>query len=153
MKLEAQPIKGFKRAVAEARRLEMDKTKQLKGDEKGFTLVEVMLAIGILAVGILAVASMQVGATNTNSVAYRLTERTSVAEARMESLLSLPFNHPDLTQGNHADPAPPPGYQIIWNVRDNFPVGNSKQITLTATGQAAGGAARAVTLRYVKPSL
>lgn len=131
----------------------MGTMKAVKKDEKGFTLVEVMLAIGILAIGILAVASMQVSATNTNSLAYRLTERTAVAEARVESLLALPFTHPDLTQGTHADPAPPPGYQIIWNVRDNFPVANSKQIIITASGQGPGGAVRAVTLRYVKPSL
>ncbi|RJR22609.1 MAG: prepilin-type N-terminal cleavage/methylation domain-containing protein [Desulfobacteraceae bacterium] len=122
-------------------------------EPEGFTLVEVMLAVGILAIGILAVASMQIGATNANSSAYRLTERTALAEARVEFLLSLPYGHPDLASGNHADPLPPPGYAIVWTVRDNFPVLNSKLITVTATGQGRAGAARPLTMRIVKSSI
>ncbi len=121
--------------------------------EKGFTLVEVMLAIGILAVGILAVASMQLGATNANTHAYRMTERTAFAEARLEALAALPFAHPDISAGTHNDPAPPPGYLVSWNVLDDTPTTNSKLITITVTGQARGGVQRATTLRYVKTRL
>lgn len=123
------------------------------GDCEGFTLVEVMLAVAIFSIGILAIASMQIGATNANSSAYRLTERISLAEARIESLLFLPYGHPDLAQGNHQDPAPPAGYVITWNVVDNAPVANSKTLSVSSAYQARDGVARTITLTYVKPSI
>ena len=124
-----------------------------KVDCEGFTLVEVMLAVAIFAIGILAIASMQIGATNANSSAYRLTERISLAEARIESLLSLPYGHPDLAQGNHQDPRPPAGYVITWNVVDNAPVANSKTLSVSSSYQGRDGVPRIITLTYVKPSI
>ncbi len=131
----------------------LSKYESLTGDRYGFTLVEVMLAMGVFAIGILSIASMQIGATNANSTAYRLTERTSLAEARLESLLSLPYAHPDLTQGNHADPAPPPGYAVTWNVVDNAPVANAKTVSVSSAYQARGGVVKTATLTYVKSSI
>lgn len=66
------------------------KDKRLK-NELGFTLVEIMIALGILSYGILAVASMQstslLGTSRSNSV----TTATNIAMDRMERLLALPF--------------------------------------------------------------
>lgn len=63
-----------------------------KKNEKGFTLVEVMVAVAILSFGILAVAKMQnqalLGTTRSNSV----TEATTVAMDRMERLFAMPFD-------------------------------------------------------------
>lgn len=65
--------------------------------EKGFTLIEVMVALFILTIGILAVASMQnsslLGTARSNAV----TLATNVAMDRMERLLSFPFNTWDAT--------------------------------------------------------
>lgn len=65
--------------------------------EKGFTLIEVMVALFILTIGILAVASMQnsslLGTARSNAV----TLATNVAMDRMERLLCLPFNTWDAT--------------------------------------------------------
>jgi len=61
-------------------------------NERGFTLVEVMVALGILSFGVLAVASMQntslLGTARSNSV----TTATNIAMDRMERLMALPFN-------------------------------------------------------------
>ena len=42
---------------------------QRDANEKGFSLIEVLIAMAIFAVGFLALASMQVSATNGNTLA------------------------------------------------------------------------------------
>jgi len=105
----------------------------------GFTLLEVIVAISILTVGLLAVGTMQVSAIYGNSFAGRMTAATSIAEDKMEQLLSLQYTytatHPDLAEGSHPDTpaADASGYTLTWNVINNSPVGNTKQITVTVT--------------------
>jgi len=43
-------------------------------NEQGFTLLEVVIAMGLLTFGLLAVASLQIGAIQGNSFAARTTE-------------------------------------------------------------------------------
>ena len=57
-------------------------------DEKGFSLVELLIAITILAIGLLAVAGMQSTAINSNAWANRLSTATSLAQEVMEDLLA-----------------------------------------------------------------
>ena len=70
-------------------------TKQ-RGNEKGFTLLEVIVAISILTIGLLAVASMQVSAIRGNALAFGITEATSWAADQMEKLIVLPYDHANL---------------------------------------------------------
>ena len=68
-----------------------------KGDnDKGFTLLEVIVAISILTVGLLAVASMQVSAIKGNTLAFGVTEATCLASDQIEKLIILPYDHADL---------------------------------------------------------
>lgn len=57
-------------------------------NEKGFSLVELLVAITILAIGLLAVAGMQSSAINYNSWANRLSTATSLAQEAMEDILA-----------------------------------------------------------------
>lgn len=61
--------------------------------EKGFSLVEMMIAITIFAVGLLSIAGMQITALRGNSTANTITVNAAVAAGIMEKLLSLPLNH------------------------------------------------------------
>lgn len=54
--------------------------------EKGFTLVEIMIALAILAVGLLAAAYMQTRSVNDGTTSNRLTRRVNAAEDQIESL-------------------------------------------------------------------
>jgi len=111
--------------------------------EGGFTLIEVMVAISILTIGLLAIASMQTSAIQGNSFATKVTEGTTLAQDRMEELLSLSYNDalldPDGSPHGEtqAQMDAHPGYTITWNVTevdvDGDTVDDSKQITVTCT--------------------
>ncbi len=58
-------------------------------DDRGFTLIEVMIAIMVLAIGLIGAAVMQVSAVNTNANAFHMTRATSIGLDQIENLMSL----------------------------------------------------------------
>jgi type IV pilus assembly protein PilV len=117
-----------------------------RDSQRGFTLIEILIAITIFAIGILAVGSMQVAAIKGNSIANDLTEATTLAQDRMEKLIGLPYTDADLldTNGNqdnglddtdatadHNDAND--RYNIFWNVATNYPIDNTKKIRVIVT--------------------
>jgi type IV pilus assembly protein PilV len=123
--------------------------------EKGFTLLEVIVAISILTFGLLAVASMQMTAIRGNYNASNITEATTVAQDRLEDLMGLLYSDPLLAPGNGlSDPAPPSpsGYTITYDVLDNNPMMNTRLITVTVQWQDKGVQKQSV-LTCVKPQV
>lgn len=53
---------------------------------RGFTLIEVMISMGILSIGILAVALMQTSVVRNNKTGNTYTQATALAQAQMETL-------------------------------------------------------------------
>jgi len=53
---------------------------------KGFTLIEVLVALVILSIALLALASLMVSATKYNSAGGHLTEAVTFAQDRLETL-------------------------------------------------------------------
>ncbi len=96
--------------------MERDQHKGPKQTEGGFTLLEVMVAIVILSVGILGVATMQTSSMRANLKGYQMTEATTLAQDRLEYLLTQPFN--SLVAGTgQADPDPNnPRPEITYDV-------------------------------------
>ena len=131
---------------------EMKRVKQ----EEGYTLVEVLIALGILGFGLLAVATMQVTAIKTNSMASGLSQGLTLAQAKVEELMNLSYSAPRLSDadsdgtgkdtdddgidddgkdfglndiGDDSDYEEPNGrYTIYWNVAVDEPVVESKTI-------------------------
>ena len=106
-----------------------------KTGEEGFTLVEVILATFLLTVGILGMASMQVMALHGNSFAGNISKANSLCQYKIEELMALPYDHADLEDLNagptttpYADPSPPDGYVITWEVDADNPVPDTKQL-------------------------
>ncbi len=62
---------------------------------RGFTLIEVLIAMAIFAIGVLAVTSMQMRSINLNTTARLQTEAATLAVGWMERLLALPFDDAD----------------------------------------------------------
>ena len=126
-------------------RSEMKEMFKKEKREKGFTLLEVMIAIVILTFGILAVASMQNSSLYGNSLANRLTEGTSWAGDKMEELLTISETDGDLSKGKHGPEIAMSGanrYEVSWEVIDDVnpsdPLTSAKLITVTVTWQDKG---------------
>lgn len=119
-------------------------------EQKGFTLIEILVAISILTVGLLAVATMQVSAIRGNHLSDNVTIALALAEDKMENLLITDYDDPDLQDtvgGNNAslnsitsvdhqelnidDTGAAGGiFRRIWNIADNTPITNNKAITI-----------------------
>ena len=64
----------------------------IKTGEKGFTLVEVLVASGIFVFGMLAVLGMLITAMGGNAQGRQTTEATNLAAAKIEDLKLKPYS-------------------------------------------------------------
>ncbi|MBU1161271.1 MAG: prepilin-type N-terminal cleavage/methylation domain-containing protein [Proteobacteria bacterium] len=103
--------------------------------EDGFTLIEVLIAVTIFAVGLLAVAGMQISAIRMNSTAGKLTNLSTWGMDKIEELSALAYSDPLLDSAGNPHQEISGDYTISWTVIDNNPVTNTKNITVTVTGQ------------------
>jgi len=108
-------------------------------DQKGFTLIEALIAIAIFSIGFLAIAALQTGALSSTTQSRKMTEAMEIATSQAETLKNLPF-YPDfrsasgndrfetpgdLVHGTHnTTPVPgyPVDYTVRWTVTDDEPI-------------------------------
>ena len=116
---------------------------------QGYTLVEVLIAMAIFAVGFLALASLQIRSISQNASSRMYTDATTMAVESMERLISLPYDHAELDQGNNPHSTQTTeGYTIEWNIQDNVPMTATKTIVINVTG--ANPYAKPITISFVK---
>jgi prepilin-type N-terminal cleavage/methylation domain-containing protein len=131
-------------------------------NDKGFTLIEMLIAISIFAIGFLAVASLQVSAGKSNRTASEITAAANIASDRMERLMGLPFGDalldPDPAKNPHPDNQDK--YNIQWVVTNTDlnadGVDDAKIVNLTVswTPYLSGGATqRNVNIDFIKPEI
>ena len=133
-----------------------------RDDYKGYTLIEVMIAIAIFAIGFLAIASLQIAASKTNRAGSDYTQATTIATDRMERLMNLPYGDGDLDPAANPHPAPPDDqqgkYNIQWNVTETDlnadGTNDAKIVNMTVTWDRLGNSdGRFVNLDFVKPDI
>jgi type IV pilus assembly protein PilV len=65
--------------------------KKITTNNKGFTLIELAIAIVIFSIGLLAMAQLQMFSIRYNSDAQRMSEATTLAQGKMEELMSSTY--------------------------------------------------------------
>lgn len=126
---------------------------------RGYTLIEIMIAIGIFAIGFLAIASLQITASKNSRTGSEITEAATIATDRMERLMVLAFDDPllDPTANPH-----PPGpddsqgkYSIQWIVADADlnadGTNDSKVVNMSVSWPGAGN--KTVNISFIKPDM
>ena len=102
-------------------------------DDKGLTLLEVLVAMVVLSLGLLALTQIQLTAIQVNAASGRLTQGTAIAQGKIEELMALPYDK--VTTDTETRPAQ--GYTITWTV-DEDPAVRVKTINLKVTWSNRG---------------
>lgn len=120
---------------------------QLK-NMKGFTLLEVMIALVILAVGLLGLASLQIMAIKGNSYGQQMTVASTMAQNQLEQLRRATGG---LTNGNDAvTDQNGITYTRSWTVTPNSPQSGASTVlvTISWTGPTGTGV-RSINIRTI----
>jgi type IV pilus assembly protein PilV len=143
----------------------------VKTDNRGFTILEVVIAVSILAIGILAMGVLQTSSVQLNNNAKGITEASTWATDTMEDIMALAFTDADIatarsysTADNNkilytGHPAIAQGYTIVYTVANDGPVVSGtatyKTITVTVSWSNLGTSGRqtSVSLNFIKPQL
>ena len=131
-----------------------------KDNDKGFTLIEVLIAVSIFAIGFLAVASLQISAGKNNRTATEKTTAVNIASDRMEQLMGVSFDDAFVDPDGNPHSDNQGKYNIQWVVTntDLNADGNNdaKIINLTISWTAAfgvGSTQRNVNIDFIKPDV
>lgn len=116
---------------------------RLKGDPRGFTLLEVMIAIALLAMGLVLLLSVQARSIQLAQQARNLSVATGLARAKMydctRDLLKKGFSIGDYDEEGDFDDEEMPGF--FWEChayKPDIPVSDVTDVT-TGLAAAAGG--------------
>jgi prepilin-type N-terminal cleavage/methylation domain-containing protein len=107
--------------------------RSLTRSQRGFSLIEVLVAMAILSFSLLAVAGMQLTAINANVAAQRLDQATTLVQDKIEELMARPFTHATLVDTTPVnaetsyDENLPNGWRLEWHV-DTSADGSSKAV-------------------------
>jgi type IV pilus assembly protein PilV len=144
---------------------------RIKGNERGFSIIEVMITISIMCIGILALASMQISSMRGNAFAGAVTEGATWGADQIEKLMHLSWTDTllqdadqdgadglnDVGFDNDSDTQPDADFQttegrftIHWNVADDVVTTNTKTINVIVLW-LEHGAQKQVTIQRVVP--
>jgi len=115
------------------------------GSRRGFSLIEVMIALVVFAIGVLSLGLVVPLATRKVERAGQQTRASSLAAQQAEQLLMTPFGDPTLTVGTHTNAGNPVSgiYYVSWAVRDSTPVTGCKRVTVSVARYGVNNPAEA----------
>ncbi len=99
-----------------------------KGNQKGFTLLEVMISVVILSVALLALAGLQIISIRGNAFGGTMTEAITLARDKIEDLKQDDWVN--VAGGNDTQVVRGINYSRYWLVQT---VGKTKEVTVTVS--------------------
>lgn len=98
-------------------------------DEGGFSLLETIIAMGVLAVGLLGMATLQMIAIRGNGSAMKRTEAVSYVEDQIEDYAAMPWN--SIPVGTFTSTSN--GLTRTTQVENNVPLNDIKRVTVVVS--------------------
>jgi prepilin-type N-terminal cleavage/methylation domain-containing protein len=123
-------------------------------NDRGITLIEVMIAIVVLSVGVLAVGQLFPAGSRSQVNARMTTTASYLAQEQLEELECVAFTDPSLSAGRHPVSGTAPAgtngqYGRSYEVTTmSAPLANLKRVTVTV--EWAGGRRSVSTTTYVR---
>jgi len=77
-----------------------------RADERGMSLIEVLIALTILAFALLGLMPLFASAVKTTASANQLSNANTLAREKLEELSGYPRNDPRISEGAHANDLP-----------------------------------------------
>ena len=113
---------------------------------RGFTLIEILIAIAIFSIGVLAVAKMQLWNAKNNTTGNLTTMATLLGRAKIEELKGHDITDTELTTGTYVDSDNPidadgnPGgiFTRQWTVTNPLGGNNTRQIEVQVSWNGLG---------------
>jgi len=99
-------------------------------NNKGFTLIEVLVAMVILSIGLLGTAALLTGIIRGNQVSNRITAATTLAQDKMENIKSVIYSKA-ASEPRAFLPSPYEKYERQVFVENNSPDDGMKTVTVT----------------------
>ena len=138
------------------------RTERFNRTAGGFTLIEVMITIGVLTFGLLSLAAMQIHAMHGSDRGRHATHAAAIAENRMEQLQQDAWASMGATGGFTADPAETNtvqlaggaslgerAYNVSHQITDLQPT-FTRAIDVQVSWTEEGGEVRSVTLSTIR---
>jgi type IV pilus assembly protein PilV len=108
--------------------------------QRGFTIVEVLIAMGIMAIGMIGILALQKGAVTASGYSRRATEAAVLGEDKLEYLRTVPIatavtGNDDVDASGTAGAGAP--YHRVWTI--SAYAANVKKIVLVVSWSEADG--------------
>lgn len=139
-----------------------EKISQSGSHTGGFTLIEVMIVIGILTFGLLALATMQISAMHGGDRGRHATAAAAVAVTKMEQIQQDPWTSIPATTGFDTDPVEKNeiklyggsstferDYNVSYQITDVV-AGYTRAVDVQVSWTEKGGENRSITLSSVR---
>jgi type IV pilus assembly protein PilV len=106
-------------------------------DEKGFTLIETLMAIAVIAIGLLSLAALQTTAMSGTTRANKHSLAVSLAEDQIETYRNMPYDSIPASPPSESGSALSPWgiFTRTTSVQNDTPVSGSKTITVSVSWQ------------------
>lgn len=121
-----------------------------RNDSRGFSLIEIMVAMTFLGIGLLAVAQMvPLGMAGVVQARLR-TNATQAAQEKVDELRGEDFTSAALTAGDYTEDTG--DYNLQWTIADDTPVPGIKRVEVTASWEHWSGTKTVDLTTHITPN-